>query len=198
MIRSFSDHDQIIWDMPSCEVSGLTSHDQWMISIMIIRMKSEFLTIKDAADRYGKAEITVRRLVRQIVQKERTPNRRLIRPSVTDAAHFHKKKKPYAYSISTELLKKAYGDAMEKVVDALVGTRKGIEDDAGILANVLRKANEQLERQLSVKDEQIKALNQTLEDLSERQRETNILMKGLQERLLIEAPKRRWWKLWRG
>lgn len=174
-----------------------TSHDQWMISIMIMRMKSEFLTIKDAADRYGKAEITVRRLVRHVVQKERNPDRRLIRPSVTDAAHFRKKKKPYAYSISTELLKKAYGDAMEKMVDALAGPREGIEDDTGSLASVLRKANEQLEKQLIVKDEQIKAIHQTLEDLSERQRETNILMKGLQERFLIEPPQKRWWHLWR-
>ncbi|MBI3336721.1 hypothetical protein HYZ98_04120 [Candidatus Peregrinibacteria bacterium] len=160
-------------------------------------MKAEFLTIKEAADRFGRAEITVRRLVRQVVQKKNTPNRRFIRPGIMDAERFQKKKKPYAYSISTDLLKKAYGAALEKVAEVLTDKQSDTEIFEGSLAHVLRKANEQLEKQLSVKDEQIKALNQTLEDLSERQRETNILMKGLQERLLIESPRRRWWRFWR-
>lgn len=172
----------------------LTSHDQEVISIMIIRMKSNFLTIKEAADRFGKAEITIRRLVRQVVRRKSSPDRRLIRPGITDAERFQKQKKPFSYSINAELLKKAYGEAMEKVVLTLQGHTSPEE---GSLLSVFRKANEQLERQLSVKDEQIKALNQSLEDLSERQRETNILMKGLQERLLIDAPQKRWWHLWR-
>ena len=169
-----------------------------MISIMIMRMKAEFLTIKEAANRFGKAEITVRRLVRQVVAKRKNSDRRLIRPGTGDAERFQKRKKPYVYSISTELLKKAYGAALGKVAKVLTDKQPDAGGTEGSLANVLRKANEQMEKQLSVKDEQIKALNQSLEDLSERQRETNILMKGLQERLLIEAPRRRWWKLWLG
>lgn len=163
---------------------------------MIILMKNAFLTIKEAAERFGKAEITVRRLVRNVVQRAKGPDRRLIRPSMSDAERLRRQKKPYSYSISTDLLKKSYGDAMAKVAETL-RSKPGGEDPEESLMNILRTANAQLERQLGVKDEQIKALNQSLEDLSERQRETNILMKGLQERLLIEPPKRKWWRLWR-
>lgn len=167
-----------------------------MISIMIILMKTAFVTIKEAADQYGKAEITIRRLVRQIVRKHKSPDRRLIRPSMTETERFRRQKKPYAYSISTDLLKKAYGEAMDKVIETLAGAQMRT-DEGESFARILQSANEQLERQLAVKDDQIKALNQALDALSERQRETNILMKGLQERLLIAPPQRRVWQFWR-
>ena len=60
------------------------------------------------------------------------------------------------------------------------------------VVGLLKKTNSSLEDQLKVKDDQIKALNQALDDLSERQRETNVLMKGLQEKFVaIPAPKKK-------
>jgi chromosome segregation ATPase len=165
-------------------------------------MSSAFVSIKEASDKYQKAEITIRRLVRQVVSKKKHKDRLLIRPSVTQVEKLKKQKKPFSYSINTKLLEKTYGDIIEAAKDAVlpkgdpIQKKKDEKERQEGIEEVFKMANAQLENQLKVKDDQIRALNQALDDLSERQRETNILMKGLQEKLLIEAPKkRRWWRL---
>jgi len=63
------------------------------------------------------------------------------------------------------------------------------EPETGIIA-ILKETTELLKGQLTIKDTQIGTLNEQVHKLIERDRETNILLKGLQDRLmLLEPPK---------
>ncbi len=159
-----------------------------------LSMTTEFLSIKEAADRYQKAEITIRRLVRDIIKKAQHEEREHVRPSPAEIKTLKMKKKPYAYTVSSELLARAYNRAMASNPGESVA--EGTEATPPTpYKKLLEQMNDELRGQLKVKDDQIRALNQALDGLSERQRETNILMKGLQEKLL-PAPqeKKSWWR----
>jgi len=149
-----------------------------------------FLSIKDAAERYSKAEITIRRFVRNVIREEKEHARQGIRPLPGEVSKLKKHKKPFSYTISGDLLQKHFGAA---AADA----RSAKTSDTPYMA-LLEKTNSALQEQLSVKDGQIKLLGQAIDDLSQRQRETNILMKGLQEQLLLTSGKvkKSWWKMW--
>lgn len=57
------------------------------------------------------------------------------------------------------------------------------------LIDVLKEQMHEKDRQLGVKDQQISALNRTLDSQIERDRETNVLIKGLQEQVFrLQAP----------
>jgi len=157
-------------------------------------MPSDYLTIKEAAERFGKAEITIRRLVREIVAHAEAKERSFIRPGPDETAKLKKQRKPFSYAVSESLLAKSFGAAVASAQKKIRAKKTETETEEAV-TSVLKKSNAQLEDQLRVKDEQIRALSQALDGLTERQRETNILMKGLQERLLIEPPKKKhWWK----
>lgn len=141
--------------------------------------RAPFISIKDASIRYQKAEITIRRFVRSILDQEKAAERLQIHPLPADAVKLKKLKKPFAYTISEELLQKQFGAVMSGAAS----------HGQGSYVHLLEHTNTSLEGQLKVKDEQIRVLAQAIDDLSERQRETNVLMKGLQERFLLSAPK---------
>ncbi|HOX30379.1 MAG TPA: helix-turn-helix domain-containing protein [Candidatus Paceibacterota bacterium] len=59
------------------------------------------------------------------------------------------------------------------------------------IIDLLKETTGMLRDQLQVKDEQIKSLNEKIDNLIERDRETNILLKGLQDKFLyLEKPKK--------
>lgn len=61
--------------------------------------------------------------------------------------------------------------------------------DTEVIA-LLRETTELLKGQLTVKDKQIETISEQMHQLIERDRETNILLKGLQDRImLLEPPK---------
>lgn len=140
-----------------------------------------FISIKDASIRYQKAEITIRRFVRSVLEQEKNADRQLVHPLPSDAVKLKKTKKPFSYTISEELLKRQFGE---------VGSSASTPNAAhGSYVHLLERTNLNLGEQLKVKDEQIRVLAHAIDDLSERQRETNVLMRGLQERVLLSAPK---------
>ena len=149
-----------------------------------------YLSIKDAAERYSKAEITIRRFVRNVIREEKGHARQGIRPLPGEVSKLKKSKKPFSYTISGELLQKHFGLETSDAAPSKLS-------DTPYIA-LLEKTNAALQGQLEVKDGQIKLLGQAIDDLSQRQRETNILMKGLQEQLLLTSGKEKkgWWKLW--
>ena len=175
-----------------------------MISIMTTidhptrSMEHNHLSIKEAADRYQKAEITIRRLVRSIVKKSQSKDRALIEPSPADALKLKNKRKPFSYSLSSALLEKHFGAAKSQ------GRRTGDANHGSDYIRLLEETNMKFQQQLSVKDDQIRAMQQSVESLAERQREMNVLMKGLQQQLLLtsgkdpveNSKKSRWWKVW--
>jgi len=159
---------------------------------------ADYLTIKEAAKRTNKAEITIRRFVHQVLEKKAaSAQRKQIHPLPEEAVKLKKQGKPFVYTISQTLLHEKF-----PLVEAL---EKSAEDTNNIppteYVNLLERTNAGLLDQLKVKDAQIGALNTSLEQLSERQRETNVLMKLLQDKFILpapaeEAPKKGWWK-WR-
>jgi len=162
-------------------------------------MSTEYLTIKEASERYQKAEITIRRLVRRIVKESQEAERVMVRPSKGEVTKLKKKRSPFSYTVSTKVLEKYYG-AQEEAKDEADHKEQAKPMSQGEFVDLLRVTNQGMQDQLKVKDEQIRALNQALDDLGERQRETNVLMKGLQEKLFLAAPvvdgkeKKRWWR----
>lgn len=159
---------------------------------MIMEMPQEFLTIKEASVRYRKSEVTIRRIIRDIVRKSSHKDRLYIKPAIREKQKLIRKRQPFAYTISTYLLDRLYGMAAKPIPEKRGEEEPREADDQGNAAlAIFRRITANLEEQLRVKDGQIHSLNQALDNLSERQRETNILMKGLQERLLLAAPKKR-------
>ena len=140
-----------------------------------------YISIKEASIRYQKAEITIRRFVRSVLEKEKAADRIMIHPLPQDAVKLKKMKKPFAYTISDDLLRKQFGEG--STAPQSHGSAQGS------YVHLLEHTNRSFEEQLKVKDEQIRVLAQAIDGLSERQRETNVLMKGLQERFLLSAPK---------
>ena len=141
-------------------------------------MTDQVITIKDAATKYDKAEITIRRLIRSIVKNEESPAREFIHPKPTEVQKLKQQQKPFTYTVDQVLLDKVYGE-VAKVAEAKkkVEAKKETFDQSDYFAL--------LKEQLSVKDEQIKALNSSLDEMTVRSRETNILMKGMQEKILL-------------
>lgn len=154
----------------------------------------EYLSIKEAAERYSKAEITIRRFVRNVLKSTASHERKLIRPPPHEAMKLKKQKRPFAYTINSALLSEKFS------AESAPKVGKHTEIPPAEYMSLLQRTNTGLLEQMKVKDDQIKALNSTLESLSERQRETNVLMKILEERLLLPAPvaeKKNWWKRWK-
>jgi len=81
----------------------------------------------------------------------------------------------------------------EEITPAPDKTRPDRTEETGqphSIINLLKETTELLKHQLTIKDTQIETLNDQVHKLIERDRETNILLKGLQDRLmLLEPPK---------
>lgn len=63
-------------------------------------------------------------------------------------------------------------------------TRQGIRQDSEVIT-LLKETTQTLRDQLTVKDKQIKSLGNKIDGLIERGRETNILLKGLTNKVLM-------------
>lgn len=80
-------------------------------------------------------------------------------------------------------------DAKSADAEKPAGDEVALRPDKEII-DLLKETTDMLRDQLQVKDEQIKSLNDKIDNLIERDRETNILLKGLQDRFLyLEKPK---------
>lgn len=139
----------------------------------------QVITIKEAAEKYNKAEITIRRLIRSIVKDESSDDRAFIHPKPAEVQKLKKKQKPFTYSVDQVLLDKIYGE-VEKVKEA-----KAQNAAASSNTSVVPESEyfDLLKQQLAVKDEQIKSLHQSLDEMTVRSRETVGVMKMLQENM---------------
>ena len=157
---------------------------------------TNYCSVSQARKLTGKSESTIKRMVREIVSSSDHPDRGSIKPNHEQVARLRASGERYTWSIAKELLLRRFPPpSSDKTV---AETKSGQSPSTGQLVDILRE-------QLSQKDAQIRTLEQQLDRkdehfaiLSERQRESNILMKALQERLSIEAPKpqakkRRFW-----
>lgn len=150
------------------------------------RMPEEYLTIKEASVITGKAEITIRRLVQKLVKRGDPALRSFIKPT-TEELEQHREGPPPAWRIDQRFLQEHFA-TLKKGTGQPGATSPSSEDK---VVTVLRAQVDSLERQLLVKDQQIKSQTELLgslgNQLNERLREGNFLMKGLQERMTLPA-----------
>jgi len=145
-------------------------------------MPDQYLTIKEAAAEIGRAEITIRRFVQKVVKGSDSDRRSLIKPSPDELQELREGPPP-AWLISTKLLREHFPTSEQGSEPSVPKTQEEP------IVSVLKSQNEMMERQLSVKDEQIKSLTTLVHSLggqlNERLRESNVLMRGLQDRLAL-------------
>ncbi|MBT3292586.1 hypothetical protein HN512_01790 [Candidatus Peregrinibacteria bacterium] len=154
---------------------------------------SSYLTIKEAADRAGKAEITIRRFVQSIVKDQpKSAGRKLIQPNPTQVRGLKKQKKPFSWKISEELLVKKF---TTDVKAAKKTTDKKVEATGSVMKTLQGELSCK-ENQLEVKDKQIEALTEIVQSLNERMREGNVLMASLQKHLALPEGKEEGKKSW--
>jgi len=148
----------------------------------------QHLTVTEARKLTGKSDSTIKRMIREVTADPKHPERSFILPSHDDVERRKAAGEPYVWKIDRELLRRRF-DTPQPEATAETPTASGSgggEHDVvlQVLREQLKSKDEQLrtlETQLDRKDEQISNLN-------ERMRESNILMKELQQRLAITAP----------
>jgi hypothetical protein len=143
---------------------------------------SEFLTVKDAAQKTGKSSSSIRRVIYPILKDDSHPDRQHVRPSPEEARELRLKGENFPWRLSQELLDR---EVASKPVATAEGNTGGGGDEA-MLHEVNAMLREQLQiaqQQLQVKDHQIADLSEITKSLNERLREGNILMGSLQKQL---------------
>jgi hypothetical protein len=148
----------------------------------------QHLTVSEAREFTGKSESTIKRLLREIVGDPQHADRLFILPSAEEVERRKAAKEPYVWKIDRQLLLRRF--PQEEAVESGGATQAGpanthTELVMQVLQEQLKSKDEQLrtlEKQLDRKDDQIASLN-------ERMRESNVLMRELQQRLAIAPPK---------
>ncbi len=147
----------------------------------------QLLTVRQARQLSGKSESTIKRMVREIVADPNHPDRRGVHPNDEELQRLRAAGEPYVWRIDRELLLRRFPLKEEETPSgeaAAAGGRPPGDAVMGVLQEQLHSKDEQirtLEKQLDRKDEQIA-------NLGERQRETNVLMRELQQRLALAPP----------
>jgi len=90
------------------------------------------------------------------------------------------------FEISPKTEQTGQGRRDETGHDRADGTGQKGQNDS--IVAILKETTELLKDQLTIKDTQISTLNEQVHKLIERDRETNILLKGLQDRIMLLAP----------
>lgn len=143
-----------------------------------------YLTIKEAADRAGKAEITIRRFVQSVIKEQaRGADRKLIQPTPAAVRDMKKRKQPFSWKIAEELVAKHFTEEMKSAARPEAGSMHGT------VMETLQKELLSKEQQLGVKDSQIRALTEIVQSLNERMREGNVLIASLQRHLALPEAK---------
>lgn len=147
------------------------------------------LTVKEATKLTGKSESTIKRLIRDITADTTHVDRKLILPTHDELERLREAGEPYVWKIDRMLLLKRYPQETQTEEGSAGAdeTNNAAASDAQLVESLRDRLNSQadqiqtLKTQLDRKDGQI-------DNLNERMRETNILMKELQQKLAIAAP----------
>lgn len=126
--------------------------------------------------------MTLRRLAREITREDGHELRNLIRPGGTELKQLKEENKPFEYELGTKLL-----DLRYKEREARAEEGSGHDDEkkgeSETTKSIPDSTFELLREQLTVKDEQIKQLNESLRAMQQQQNGTNMLLVRLSERL---------------
>jgi hypothetical protein len=147
-------------------------------------MDSPFLTIAEAVEKTGRSPSTIRRLIRTIADTPAHQDRGGVEPTPQAVETLKKKAENFTWKIREDLIAKHLKGAQKEGKRSM---EEGMEATSGVLHI--------LERELSLKNQQIEKQWEVIHALNERLREGNILMGSLQKRLslpssepIVEAP----------
>ena len=147
----------------------------------------QHLTVSEAREFTGKSESTIKRLLREITGDPQHVDRPFILPSAEEVERRKAAEEPYVWKIDRQFLLRRFPQ-VEAAESGGVSSTGPVSTHTELVMQVLQEQlkskDEQmrtLEKQLDRKDDQIASLN-------ERMRESNVLMRELQQRLAIAAP----------
>jgi len=140
-------------------------------------MADNYLTISEAEKLTSKSRSTLRRFVERIASSDDAPNRSLLLPTPDEIRSLKEQRQPFSWKMARELLEREFPATR----DAEKGTQPhtGAADGNRIIS-ILEKTVTVLEEELTQKNKQIAAFQ-------ERQREHNVLIQQLQERVSLAA-----------
>jgi len=150
-------------------------------------MDDEFLSIKQAAERYVVSDVTLRRLAREITRDEHHEYREYVRPPAADLRTLKQENKPFEYELCTKLLGLRYKQVQDESEEGTAKVNDKREDVGTAAMNLLQSTNDLLHGQLQVKDDQIRQLNESLRAMQQQQNATNMLLVRLSERIPLLA-----------
>lgn len=166
---------------------------------------SDFINIKEASELTGKAEITIRRLVKRFIKKN---PKQIKRSEAKNGYTYHIEKAFLLEKLNlTSLLSDQMDNSKEplndqskktetqeglsekvKVNDQLINPLKILQDELKIKNDQLKERDAFYKKQLDTKDKQLSKKDDQIDNLLERDREKNILIKNLQDQFLLQNP----------
>ena len=147
---------------------------------------SEFLTVKEAVKLIGKSESTIKRLLHEIVKSPDHADRTSIQPSAEDLKRKREAGEPYAWRIERQFLLRRF--PIDPDSKKQPGESPSPNNASSPVIEVLREQLHAKDRQLEVLENQLDRKDEQIAQYNERLRESNVLMKDLQQRLAIVAP----------
>jgi hypothetical protein len=146
---------------------------------------TKFHTVKEAAQITGKSPSSIRRIIHPIIQKDQHPDRDHIHPTVEEARKLRLQGTNFAWQISDDLLRREIPTQPEKEkgsdTPAGLSHGPGTTDLIATLQGELAIKNQQIEQQAKMLSQQMELIS----GLSERLREGNVLIGGLQRQLAL-------------
>ena len=138
-----------------------------------------FLTVREAAQRYGKSPTSIRRAIYPIVRDDMHADRGSIEPSVEEALKLRVSGVSFPWRISEDLL--------ARIVRTDAGAARGPMNGGGRPTATYADADfiAFLRSEVEIKNQQIARNDETIKALNERLRESNVLMATLQQRLAL-------------
>lgn len=147
---------------------------------------SDFLTVKEAAQRVGKSPSSIRRLIYPIIEADSHPDRVHIRPTVEEVPQLRLKGENFAWRVSEEFLRREIPEPPPAGAAAAAAPAGAGESSS--LIETLRRELDIKNGQITQQGELIAKQMELISGLSERLREGNVLIGTLQQRLSPPKP----------
>ena len=151
-------------------------------------MTEPFVTVAESRKLTGKSESTIKRLVREIVADASHPDRTSIQPSHDEVEQLRASKQQYVWQIDPALLMRRFPPSPAS--GAANGVRTANQPAGDLVIHILQQQLQSKDLQIRSMENQLDRKDEQIANQNERQRETNILMKELQQRLALAPPVR--------
>ena len=153
---------------------------------------SQFLTVKEAAQMTGKSASSIRRVIYPIIHDDQHPDRGEIQPDIAQVQELRIKGENFAWRMSEELLRREVRiEEPASPSHAQVGEEGSGSQANTALLSMLRAELGIKNGQITQQSELIAKQMELISGLSERLREGNILIGGLQKQLSLPSPRSR-------